>query len=206
MADKKISDFTAATAVAADDLIEIETAGGNSRKVKSQHAGIAGGTSFPGSPSSGDRFWRSDLKMEAVYDGTRWLSTQLFFVSLSGGGDSLGPYTATTGGIRRAHTPYSNTYDFYLETFQFSSITNSANNATNYMSVELLSCNGAATTTQSTITTQNDANSSTFVAHTSSAINAVLTNVEAFQVNVTETGTVTGFYFIGHAVGRLILT
>lgn len=33
MADKKISDFTAATTVAAIDLIEIETAAGNSRKV-----------------------------------------------------------------------------------------------------------------------------------------------------------------------------
>lgn len=33
MADKKISDFTAATAIADDDLVEIETAAGNSRKV-----------------------------------------------------------------------------------------------------------------------------------------------------------------------------
>lgn len=34
MADKKISDFTAATSIASADLIEIETAGGNSRKVE----------------------------------------------------------------------------------------------------------------------------------------------------------------------------
>jgi hypothetical protein len=33
MADKKISDFTAAATVASTDLLEIETAGGNSRKI-----------------------------------------------------------------------------------------------------------------------------------------------------------------------------
>lgn len=38
MADKKISDFTAATSIAAGDLIEIETAGGNSRKVTGANA------------------------------------------------------------------------------------------------------------------------------------------------------------------------
>jgi hypothetical protein len=167
---------------------------------------IASGTSNPGSPASGDLFFRSDLGWFIRYDGTRWLTEQSFHVSLSGGGDSLGPYTATTGGIRRSHIPYSGTHGFYLEYFQYSSITNSANNATNYMSVELQTYDGATATTRSTVTTQNDANTSTFVAHTSSAINAVLSNVEVFQVNIAETGTVTGFYFMGHAVGRLIIT
>lgn len=35
------------------------------------------GTSFPGSPSSGDRYWRTDHGMEFYYDGTRWVSTVL---------------------------------------------------------------------------------------------------------------------------------
>lgn len=37
-----------------------------------------GGTAFPGSPSSGDIYWRTDLGMDFYYDGTRWLSTTLF--------------------------------------------------------------------------------------------------------------------------------
>lgn len=78
MADKKISDFTAASVISAGDLIEIETAAGNSRKVKAEHAGVAQGTSFPGSPTSGDRFWRSDRQEGYYYDGTRWLTTQLY--------------------------------------------------------------------------------------------------------------------------------
>jgi hypothetical protein len=43
----------------------------------------AGGTSFPGSPTSDDLFYRSDLNMWFFYDGTRWLSTQVFVVSSS---------------------------------------------------------------------------------------------------------------------------
>lgn len=38
------------------------------------------GTSFPAQPAYGDNrpFWRTDRGMEYYYDGTRWLSTQMF--------------------------------------------------------------------------------------------------------------------------------
>ncbi len=39
------------------------------------------GSSFPGSPAKNDRFFRTDLGLEFYYDGTRWLTTQLFRVS-----------------------------------------------------------------------------------------------------------------------------
>jgi hypothetical protein len=41
MADKKISDFTAVTTLGASDLLEIETSGGNSRKITAANASIA---------------------------------------------------------------------------------------------------------------------------------------------------------------------
>jgi len=41
MADKKISDFTAATVIADGDLIEIENAAGNSRKVTGENAALS---------------------------------------------------------------------------------------------------------------------------------------------------------------------
>lgn len=58
-----------------------------------------GGTSFPASPTTGDRYWRSDKLLEFVYDGTRWLCTcahrldftsptALMALSASGGGGS----------------------------------------------------------------------------------------------------------------------
>lgn len=39
---------------------------------------LAAGTSFPGSPATNDRFFRTDLSLEFFYDGTRWLTTELF--------------------------------------------------------------------------------------------------------------------------------
>jgi hypothetical protein len=165
----------------------------------------ASGTSMPGSPSSGDLFWRSDLMMEFVYDGTRWLSTQLHLVPLISG-DALGPITGTLGGYRRGVLPFTGVFGFYLETFRFTSITNSANNATNYFSVALNSYDGSTPTLQSTVLTQNDANTNTWVPH-SATINAVLaSSVENFQIDCTETGTVTAFYFYGYAIGRVIGT
>ncbi|MCU0275067.1 MAG: hypothetical protein MUE34_17730 [Acidimicrobiales bacterium] len=47
--------------------------------------GLGSGDAFPSitveRPSTGDRWFRTDLGMEFYYDGTRWLSTQLFFAT-----------------------------------------------------------------------------------------------------------------------------
>lgn len=40
--------------------------------------GTAAGTVFPGSPASGERFFRTDRGIEYFWDGTRWLSTTLY--------------------------------------------------------------------------------------------------------------------------------
>lgn len=42
---------------------------------------MASGNAFPGSPATNARFFRNDLGLEFYYDGTRWLTTQLFRVS-----------------------------------------------------------------------------------------------------------------------------
>lgn len=46
------------------------------------HAGVTGvpnvGTSMPGSPATNQRIYRTDLAKEFYYDGTRWLSTQVY--------------------------------------------------------------------------------------------------------------------------------
>jgi hypothetical protein len=45
---------------------------------------LVGVTSFPGSPTTGERCWRSDRGIEYYYDGTRWLSTELFHAPVIG--------------------------------------------------------------------------------------------------------------------------
>lgn len=44
---------------------------------------MGSGTSFPGSPATNQRYFRTDLGFEYYYDGTRWLSVQLFDLTLA---------------------------------------------------------------------------------------------------------------------------
>lgn len=76
-------------------------------------SGIASGTSNPGSPSSGDMFFRTDMGLVIYYDGTRWLSTQLLKSQMVMRGTAAittqtGDLTGTTangGGMTRAIAP-----------------------------------------------------------------------------------------------------
>lgn len=53
-------------------------------RMKGNGAHVLGGASFPGSPSSGWLYYRTDLRMWFVYDGSRWLSTELFTTLTTG--------------------------------------------------------------------------------------------------------------------------
>jgi hypothetical protein len=83
------------------------------------------GTSFPGSVVTGDRYWRTDLAMEFYYDGTRWVTTQLFTLPVEPWNIALGTgVAATQSGSRRASVPpllggsdiwlISSTINFYI--------------------------------------------------------------------------------------------
>lgn len=41
------------------------------------------GTSFPGSPATGQTYFRTDRLLEYAYDGTRWLSTEIYTSDIS---------------------------------------------------------------------------------------------------------------------------
>lgn len=69
------------------------------------------GTSFPGTPATNDRYFRTDRGLEYFYDGTRWLTTELFeiFAAIPTSGLSA---SAT---ISPAFYPYQGgTYDMWL--------------------------------------------------------------------------------------------
>lgn len=70
-----------------------------------------GGASFPGSPVTGDVYYRTDLDILFKYDGTRWLSTDLIPMRLDSF-DALNATRASTG-IGPAPTP-SGGSDIYL--------------------------------------------------------------------------------------------
>lgn len=59
------------------------------------------GTAFPGSPATNDRFYRTDLRMSFFYDGTRWLSNELFTIDYP----QVDNISATRTDVDRIPTP-----------------------------------------------------------------------------------------------------
>lgn len=80
-----------------------------------RYAVMGAGTSFPGSPGDGDRFYRSDRKIEYYRDAGvgEWLSTQLFALTFSMPA-SLFPLTATNLDFIEAGCPFAGQYGIYV--------------------------------------------------------------------------------------------
>lgn len=150
---------------------------------------LASGTSFPGSPATNDRFYRTDLHVQFFYDGTRWLSDGPPMVCAVSMQDALNPLGAT-GASDRQGNPHYNTYDIYVETFTLNYYLLAASTNTNYITARLQTrsgAGGAVSLGAADISTQNDAQNQALAK--SSAINAVVAKtVQWFQTLYTEVG------------------
>lgn len=119
---------------------------------------VGAGTSNPSSPSTGDRFYRTDIGMEVTYDGTRWFTTQLFEgvvkdTSLNNVADPGG--TASLGYF--APDP---TYDMYLDRLISTLFVNGTNNGTNFWTIKIQKTTAANVTTDiASVTTASDTGS-----------------------------------------------
>jgi hypothetical protein len=80
-------------------------------------AGYDEGTSFPGSPSTSDKFYRTDLNLLFYYDGTRWLTTDLFSLSMS----DIAPTTQLSANaiVSLGPVPFLGTYSLWLDHVDF---------------------------------------------------------------------------------------
>ena len=151
----------------------------------------ATGTTFPTSPVTDQRFYRTDRRIEYLYDGTRWLSTQVFTetVALQ---DVLKGRTAT-GLISRHGNSWSSRYSFYLEEF----VANYIISGTGTWTIDLQNATGTVLAAASANVAGRGA--------TRVALNTVVadTNVD-FAMYVTElTGTST-IYAMGTIIYRLV--
>lgn len=105
------------------------------------HDTIVQGTSFPSDPYTGRQFFRTDLGLDCFYDGSRWLTKNLFTASMS----QLSLSGTSSGG----GTALWNTYQFYIERIVVQIKVSGTHNASNYWDVYARSINngyGAATT------------------------------------------------------------
>jgi hypothetical protein len=90
------------------------------------------GTSFPASPATNDRFFRTDYGLEFYYDGTRWVSTQLFTKNSSQEVGSAAFYisrAATIGHWQKADMALPFGTDWWLSYITTSFLVNSGGSA-----------------------------------------------------------------------------
>lgn len=159
------------------------------------------GTSFP-TAATGDRYWRTDLGMEFYYDGTRWLSTQVFTQrmimrwSSSGStqtGDLSATIAATTAATTRSNAPsVLGCSDIWLVDVRCSFTVASGGTAlgASHKWVGALGCVDSAGTSTTVATINVDSGSSGVFRVTTVAIGAVQTSGTIFyQGSWTKTGT-----------------
>lgn len=103
-------DLAVGTGADAAAKLAIGAAGGSLSVINAAVAWNSG-TAFPANKATGDRYWRTDLGEEYYYDGTRWLSSQVYGLSIPSSdvvfpvsGDTypfMGPVPFNTSGSRR---------------------------------------------------------------------------------------------------------
>lgn len=147
----------------------------------------AGGTSFPGSPATGERFYRTDLNIEYFCFSTGpsvWLSTQLFRAEVQIQ-DALQSLSATT--TIRSTNPEAGLHAIYVERVVVGYFPSSGATATNYFTMQMAYADGAGSTNLGgTISTQN-ATLSQF-AHGAVTPNVTVpSTADVFQLTCTET-------------------
>ena len=168
---------------------------------------VSGGTSFPGTPATNRRFFRSDRNIEYFYNGTRWLSTQLFVDPIDGGPTALLPYAATiAANATNLAVPYATTYDLWLEAWHvvFLVVTGGTALSGSHKWVSVLSKTAGSTPT--TVSTVNiDSGASGTFRTSVVAIGALLgTTHTVLSIGHTKTGTPGALYFLSRIVYRLV--
>lgn len=154
-------------------------------------SGLGSGTSFPVSPATSDRFFRTDRNIEYFYDGTRWLSMQLFLLYPAPETGSINPITGGGNNGQRVANPFWNQYDIYVEKIQVTTILTNATTGTNYFTIQAQTGDGAsAANLGSAISTQNDTQNAR-TAHTATLNTVVSSTVESIEFVFTEAGVAT---------------
>ena len=135
------------------------------------------GTSMPGSPGTNDRVTRTDLGMDFYYDGTRWLSTTLYTLSIA---TQIAVDPVSVSSTKRAPFP-SLTLDIYVIDFWAATFVASTNDGSKYWTIAL-------NTPSSTLSTISNTPSTLVVE--SASVNTLLANTNGWvQVDITKVST-----------------
>lgn len=162
--------------------------------------GVSAGTSFPGSPTTNDLFYRTDRSLLYFYDGTQWLTVQQYEVGIGG---QQNVYPSATA-VSYIWWPVRQDYGIYLERWVCTTFVSTTNNGSNNWTILLdrFSTTNSLTNIASFSTSADTA--SNWISH-SQAINAVLdSSARAIRVASNKTGNPGTVYALSTLVYRLI--
>lgn len=151
------------------------------------------------------RFWRTDLGFEIYYDGTRWLTTQLYSWDLQLADVASLPIAAASIPATTHRGPLLNgEYDIYITKAYYWFFVTTTNNGTNYYSFTLKDAPGAATLHAAVNTSAVAANTHLQLVGTVNAL--VGTTDKEIEVFVDKVGTPGTLYLGAKVFGRLVVT
>jgi len=169
-----------------------------------------GGAAFPGSPTTDDLWFHTTLDMWFFYNGTRWLSTQVFEVQL-GSGSANASYSATTSNVAwQAIDLHGGSDAWLLDTIAFYYVNTggtalgashswalafekAADSSTVFTSIGTTALNSGTNGSRKTVT----------------AVNALLNNGtvhNGFRTNLQKVGTPSSTYVSGKVRYRVVAT
>jgi hypothetical protein len=111
--------------------------------------GTGSGASFPASPATYQRYFRTDRGLEYYYDGTRWLTTQIWFVPIEykpSATITTNSLTATSNGVMQGVHPDASS-DLYVTTIVTNLFATGAHSGTNYWTINYKTRDNALTVT-----------------------------------------------------------
>ncbi len=159
------------------------------------------GTSNPGSPSSGDANFRTDLGLWTYYDGTRWLTAHEVAVDIP---QTYYTVSGTRGLLHRLRTDYAP----YITRVAISTNADTTNNASNYWTIAIRGINltDSAATTIDTFNTSADTVNTWTNHERAPGSTATPANYYMLDVLATKSGSPGGVTVLVTAYYRLIVT
>ena len=160
------------------------------------------GTSQPGSPSTNDKFYRTDLNLLTYYDGTRWLTVTKYPHYFSMLDAAVNTGITATQHAARGMVPLKGIRGIWVEEFQAATFVSTTNNGTNFWTVALVrqDLDAASNTVASFTTGSGPDTASKHVNHVTASVGAVL-DTSAVVLNVTVTKTLSpGLILVSGAI------
>lgn len=163
------------------------------------HGPFIGGTgvAFPTSPANDDLFYRTDLNLLCLYDGSRWVTVQEYPVTISG--ETAIPLTTSGAVLGRA--ALRRDYTLYLTSVAIAYNVLTTNNGSNYWTIAIKNDAGSSLGSVSTAA----ATAGTFTA-AALTINATTTSLFLYADATKTAGAPGNIYLYVTANYRLVVT